>query len=210
MPVSPITVRIKATRAAAGTSLALGAGMRRITVVVLVAGVTGWVTPSAAQKALHVSAAPNALLGSRASHLPRANAPVVDQRALRVTAAATPSRVSLSTGYVSRLPARASWTSSHTALAGAFTISLLIDAAQTRALARQGWNGFREANPLLGEHPSVGRVNTYTAVAGLTVLGVAAVLPPRVRPWLLGAALAVQAVTIRGSVQQGLPIRFPF
>ena len=138
MPVSPITVRIKATRAAAGTSLALGAGMRRITVVVLVAGVTGWVTPSAAQKALHVSAAPNALLGSRASHLPRANAPVVDQRALRVTAAATPSRVSLSTGYVSRLPARASWTPSHTALAGAFTISLLIDAAQTRALARQG------------------------------------------------------------------------
>jgi hypothetical protein len=184
--------------------------MTRITVVVLVAAIAGWVTPSAAQKALHVSATPNALLGSRASRTPRTNAPVVDERVLRVYAAATPARVSLSTAYVSQLPARTSWTPSHTALAGAFTISLLIDAAQTRALARQGWNGFREANPLLGEHPSVGRVNTYTALAGLTVLGAAAVMPPRVRPWLLGAALAVQAVTIRSSAQQGLPIRFPY
>jgi hypothetical protein len=30
-----------------------------------------------------------------------------------------------------------------------------------------------------------------------------------VRPWLLGAAIAVQAFTIGSSVRQGLPIRFP-
>src|SRR2546428_10284829 len=47
---------------------------------------------------------------------------------------------------------------SHTALASVFAMALLIDAAQTRELARQGWVGFREANPLLGERPSVGRV----------------------------------------------------
>src|SRR5690348_11475029 len=140
--------------------------MTRFTVVVLVAGIAGWVTPSAGQKALHVSGTPNALLGSRTSRTLRANAPVVDERALCVSAAATaPTRVSLSTAYVSQLPAHASWAPSHTALAGAFTISLLIDAAQTRALARQGWNGFREANPLLGHQPSVGRVNGYTALA---------------------------------------------
>ena len=100
-----------------------------------------------------------------------------------------------------------SWNTSHIALASAFSVALWIDASQTREAMRRG---YRETNPILGPHPSVGQVNTYTAVAGLTVLGAAAVLPPRVRPWLLGAALAVQAVTIRGSVQQGLPIRFPF
>src|SRR6266576_264957 len=96
-----------------------------------------------------------------------------------------------------------------TALASAFLVTLLIDAAQTRELAREGWQGFRESNPLLGERPSVGRVNSYTALAGLTVLGVAAAAPPRLRPWLLGAAVAVQLFTIQGSVRQGIPIRFP-
>src|SRR5947209_15921746 len=117
-------------------------------------------------------------------------------------------RVSWSTMGVAALPARRAWTSSHTALAGAFTVLLLVDAAQTRDLARRGWPGFREANPLLGPRPSVGQVNTYTALAGLSVLGAAAALPPKVRPWLLGAAIAVQAFTVAGSVQNGLPIRF--
>src|SRR5207244_7145325 len=107
------------------------------------------------------------------------------------------------------LPARVPWTLAHTALTNVFAITLLIDAAQTRELARQGWVGFREANPLLGERPSVGQVNTYTALAGLSVLGAAAALPPRVRPWQLAAASAVQAFTIHRSVRQGLPIRFP-
>jgi len=111
--------------------------------------------------------------------------------------------------HLAQLPARVSWTRSHTALASAFAITLLIDAAQTRELARQGWVDFREANPLLGARPTVGQVNTYTALAGLSVLGAAAALPPRVRPWLLGAAIALQAFTIQGSVRQGLPIRFP-
>ena len=62
---------------------------------------------------------------------------------------------------------------------------------------------------MLGERPSVGRVNSYTTLAGLGVLGAAAVAPPRLRPWLLGAAIAVQALTIGSSVRQGLPIRFP-
>jgi len=133
----------------------------------------------------------------------------MDNRALFVVPATAPGRASWSTMHLAQLPARVSWTRSHTALASAFAITLLIDAAQTRELARQGWVGFREANPLLGARPTVGQVNTYTALAGLSVLGAAAALPPRVRPWLLGAAIALQAFTIQGSVRQGLPIRFP-
>jgi hypothetical protein len=116
-------------------------------------------------------------------------------------------RVSWSTMSVAALPGRRAWTSSHTALAGAFTVLLLVDAAQTRDLARRGWPGFREANPLLGPRPSVGQVNTYTALAAAGMLSAAAAAPPRLRPWLLGAALAVEAVTVGGSVRNGLPLR---
>ena len=116
-------------------------------------------------------------------------------------------RVSWSTMGVAALPARRSWTTSHTALASAFTVMLLVDAAQTRELARRGWPGFREANPLLGSRPSVGQVNTYTALAAASTLTIAAIAPPRLRSWLLGAALALEAVTVGGSVRNGLPLR---
>jgi hypothetical protein len=99
-----------------------------------------------------------------------------------------------------------SWRTAHVALASAFAAALEIDAAQTREAMRRG---YREANPLLGPHPSTGRVNTYTALAGLTVVGVAAVVPTRLRGWVLGVALAVETVTIAGAVREGVGIRFP-
>jgi len=118
-------------------------------------------------------------------------------------------RTSLSTASVATRVVPRSWSSTHIALASAFTVALLVDAAQTRSLARQGWPGFQETNPLLGPFPSVGRVNTYTAVAGLSVLAAAAAAPPRARSWVLGAALVVEALTVGGNVRSGLPLRFP-
>ena len=193
--------------------------MRRIVAVLLAAaGLGGMATPAAAQEALkrfsfgelsHVDRRPNPFVGSLSAGA-RAGASLrVDQQALRMVAVTQPSRLALSTSVITDLPGHVSWTQTHTVLAGAFVVTLLMDAAQTRELARRGWSGFREANPLLGDRPSVGRVNTYTAIAGLSVLGAAAALPPKVRPWLLGAAIAVQAFTVAGSVQNGLPIRFP-
>src|SRR5256886_12688469 len=98
-------------------------------------------------------------------------------------------RVSWSTLGVAALPARRSWTASHTALASAFAVVLLVDAAQTRDLARRGWPGFREANPLLGPRPSVGKVNTYTALAAAAPKSTADARPQRSPPWLHGAAI---------------------
>ena len=101
-----------------------------------------------------------------------------------------------------------SWSQTDLTLATAFTVALMVDAGQTRWLAKGGWHDFRETNPILGSRPTVGQLNTYTAVSGLAVLGAAAVAPARVRPWLLGAALAVEAFTIAGTTQQGVAIRF--
>ncbi len=106
------------------------------------------------------------------------------------------------------VPFRVSWRSRDVALASGFTAALLVDAAQTRRFARTGWRDSRETNPLLGPRPSVGRVNTYTAVVGLAVLGVAAVAPKRARPWVLGVALAVEMCTLAAMAQRGIAITF--
>jgi len=193
--------------------------MTRIIAVLLAASaVGGWLTPSVAQKASrgpilraasYIYLTPNPFLGSVTARVSHTIRPGPDRRALHAVAEAVPARASWSTKPLTQLPARVSWTPAHTALASAFLVTLLIDAAQTRELARHGWVDFREANPLLGPRPSVGRVNSYTALAGLSVLSAAAAAPPRLRPWLLGAAVAVQLFTIQGSVRQGIPIRFP-
>ena len=194
--------------------------MTRIVVLLLSAvGLSGMATPTpaAAQEALkrfsfgewsNVDRRPNPFLRSLAPGTRAIASLQADRQALRMVPVTQPQRLALSTSIITDLPGRVSWNQTHTLLAGAFVVTLLMDAAQTRELARHGWSGFRESNPLLGERPSVGRVNSYTAIAGLSVLGAAAALPPKVRPWLLGAAVAVQAFTVAGSVRSGLPIRF--
>src|SRR5260370_14788957 len=127
--------------------------------------------------------------GSRAESLTRATFAVTPPPMMRLGTA---------------LPARLSWKGSDVALAGAFVVALATDAAQTRGLARRQWRGYRESNPILGAHPSVGQVNTYSVVTGLTGLGAAAAVSSRVRPWRLGAPLAGEALTVRAGVRQGL------
>jgi uncharacterized membrane protein len=108
------------------------------------------------------------------------------------------------------IPMRVSWTRTEIALAGGFTAALLADAGQTRGLARGGWQSFHETNPLLGSHPSVARINVYTAVAGVTVLGAAAMAPARLRPWVLGAAFVIEALTVARNAQAGITLSLPY
>ena len=89
-----------------------------------------------------------------------------------------------------------SWSATDVGLAGGFLALLWVDAAQTRSIARRGWNGFQEANPILGRQPNVGQINTYTAAAAITTLGIAAVLPPKARRFWLAGAFAVEASTV--------------
>src|SRR5260370_32195644 len=184
------------------------ARQRLVAALIAVVAVGGWLTPAAAQKASRVPSlraasyiylTPNPFLGALTARVQRPLRPSPDRRALHAVAVALPARASWSTEDLTRLPARVSWTPSHTALASAFVVTLLIDAAQTRELARQGWVGFRESNPLLRERPSVGRVNSYTALAGLSVLGVAAAPPPPCPPCLLRPPIALHPFPIHAT-----------
>lgn len=116
-------------------------------------------------------------------------------------------RTSVSVSQVAAFPARRGWNGTDTGLGAAFVVTLLLDAGATRAVARGGWVGFREANPVLGSRPSVARVNAYTALVGVGVLGAAAAAPRRLRPWILGAALAVEALTVTANTRGGAPLR---
>ena len=98
------------------------------------------------------------------------------------------------------------WSATDLGLAGGFLTALWIDAAQTRSLARQNWDGFYESNVILGRNPSEGQINTYSAAAAVATLGVAAVLPERARRWWLMGALAVEVYAISGTVRAGVPL----
>jgi hypothetical protein len=101
-----------------------------------------------------------------------------------------------------------SWNATDIGLAGGFLAMLWVDAAQTRSLARQNWVGFSETNPILGPQPSIGKINTYTAAAAITTLGVAALLPPRARRWWLAGAFAVETATVLYTTTQvGVALR---
>lgn len=132
-----------------------------------------------------------------------------DPRALAPTTPWLPDPSLGSPLRVAEVPARASWLASPVVLGSAFAAALWIDAGQTRGLAQRGWQGFYEANPLLGSHPSVGRINAYTAAVGVAVFGTAAALPKRLRPWFLGAALVVETLTVATNAREGLRVSLP-
>ena len=71
----------------------------------------------------------------------------------------------------------------------------LVDWAQTRDIARRP-DQFKEANPLIGDHPSVGRVNTFMA-SRLVVQHLAAVaLPPGYRLPVMGTLTGVYTAIV--------------
>src|SRR5205823_2654953 len=76
-----------------------------------------------------------------------------------------------------------------------------------RAPAQQAARSLAAFTLASGARPSVGQGNPYTALAAAATMAAAAAAPRRLRPWLLGAALAVEAVTVGGSVRNGLPLR---
>jgi len=97
------------------------------------------------------------------------------------------------------------WTTTHIALASASTLSILIDWSQTRQAMRQGW---AEKNPILGSHPSSGRLACYNALAIGGTIGIGALLPQRWRTLWFGSVLGLEAYTIAGNASIGLHIGF--
>lgn len=75
------------------------------------------------------------------------------------------------------LPAHArEWTDDEVAWGTAAAVAHVIDWGQTRYIARHP-DQWRELNPVLGEHPSLGGVNRYFLASGALMFAAAHYLP---------------------------------
>jgi len=83
-----------------------------------------------------------------------------------------------------------------------------MDWAQTRTIAKnpQQWS---ETNRILGEHPSVGKVNNYFLATGLAHALASQYLPPDLAKWLQYGTIGLEAgVTGRNKFKLGIGMTF--
>lgn len=105
------------------------------------------------------------------------------------------------------LPAQArDWTGSEKALGAAFLATRVVDWGQTRYIARNP-DRFRELNPLLPEHPSLGDVNRHFLVSTAVMLAAAHYLP-QYRKAMLQVWVAVGVIGTARNAHIG--VRFDF
>ena len=89
---------------------------------------------------------------------------------------------------------------------GYFTLHVL-DWAQTRNIARNP-DRWHEMNVVLGEHPSVGRVDRYFALTALAHVGIAVALPRDWRTPFQYVTIGIEAGVVVHNWSIGLGVRF--
>jgi len=99
------------------------------------------------------------------------------------------------------------WTKAEIGLQTLSTSLQIIDWGQTLDIADKP-DQYSEINPIVGEHPSRGRVNTYFAVSVLSNILIAHLLPSTWRKVWLGSRIAVSGYLINKSYGIGLRINF--
>ena len=100
------------------------------------------------------------------------------------------------------------WSNTDKVLAGAFLSSLTADYLQTRQIAREPDRWYEQNNPLLGDQPSVSRVNLIFLTSAVVTLGVAHLLPSKWRKVLLVSGTVVEAGFAAHNARIGLKVGF--
>lgn len=100
-----------------------------------------------------------------------------------------------------------SWNDTDKVLLTAVEASYYIDYRQTRQIAVNP-RRYYEHNQIMGEHPSVGRVNNYFLASAIGTYLLADVLPENYRRLFLSGALTVEVVTIVHNHKIGLRYNF--
>jgi len=99
------------------------------------------------------------------------------------------------------------WTKTELGLQALSTSLQIIDWGQTLDIAEKP-DRYREINPLIGEHPSRGRVNTYFAVSVLSNIFIAHLLPSLWRRVWLGSRIMISGYLVNGNYGIGLRVNF--
>lgn len=99
------------------------------------------------------------------------------------------------------------WTKTDTGLEVAWLTLHALDWGQTRYIARNP-DLFYERNPILGDHPSVGRVNTYFALTAIAHYGVSQWLSPSNRRIWQTVSIGFAAGTVNANYNIGVRLDF--
>ena len=83
------------------------------------------------------------------------------------------------------------WEKQDTVLQATYTALHILDWAQTREIERN--QAYHELNPILGRHPSEGRINTYFASTLLGHTLVSVLLPKPYRTWWQCVTIGIEA-----------------
>lgn len=106
-------------------------------------------------------------------------------------------------------PALASdpWEAHDVAAGAALGTLLVVDYLQTRQIAKNPGE-FHETNHILGEHPSIGKVNNYFMIASALTYVFIDALPSEYRSYVLAAGIVVQAGVVAGNFNLGIKARW--
>lgn len=99
------------------------------------------------------------------------------------------------------------WTSDDTAWEVTYATLHIIDWGQTRHIAKNP-ELFHENNPILGKHPSVGKVNTFLALTLAGHVAVARLLPKKARRVWQVVWIGVEASCVAHNASIGIKIDF--
>ena len=99
------------------------------------------------------------------------------------------------------------WSKRDYILQATWTVLHIVDWGQTLDIAKNPQQ-YHENNPILGGHPSVGRVNSYMA-AGLIINPlIVHVLPSKWRPYFQGLSIGVTTGCVVNNYRVGLHVNF--
>lgn len=99
------------------------------------------------------------------------------------------------------------WDKTDSLLLGTAVTLLAVDWNQTRTIARNP-DRFHETNQILGNHPSVGKVNGYFATAIIGTVGVAMALPSEYRKFWLGGITVLEVSVTQHNRSLGIKTSF--
>ena len=99
------------------------------------------------------------------------------------------------------------WTWKDTAYESVFACLTIIDWGQTRYSSLHP-EQYTETNPILGDHPSVTKVDVYFPAAIVGHALISAALPPKYRRWWQFFWIGAEGYTISNNARAGVRIEF--
>lgn len=120
-------------------------------------------------------------------------------RSIAFAAAATVSSCSVVAGDA--------WSEDQLRMGAALAAVTVVDWAQTRYIADNP-DRFHETNPIMGRHPSIGRVDRYFATSILVGAVVLDALPSAYRDYALKAGLVLEVLVVSNNARIGVGVKF--